>query len=205
LSYLQSFPAQVQLITEGDPADFLYVLVEGTVELFGSANDRETTMALIRPVSTFNLSSVLEDAVYLMSARTLQQARILMIPAENVRKAMEDDPTFTHMMVMELAKRYRAGIRSLKEQKLRDGVERLANYLLRANKRKKKGGQIVLTEERRTLASLLGITPEYLSRSFNKLKKHGVEVHGNNIKLTNLRSLKRIAKPNSLIDDREVK
>jgi CRP/FNR family transcriptional activator FtrB len=203
LSYLQSFPAQVQLITEGEPADFLYILVEGAVELFGSANDRETTMFVLRPVSTFNLSAVLEDAVYLMSARTLEPAKILMIPAGNVRKVMEMDPSFAHTMVMELAKRYRVVIRALKEQKLRNGVERLANYLLRANKQTKKGAQIVLTEDRRTLAALLGMTPEYLSRALGKLKKYGVEVNGNNIKLTNLRSLKRIAKPNSLMDSRE--
>ena len=66
LSYLQTFPAQVQLITEGDPANFLHILVEGTVELFGSSNDRETTMFVLKPVCTFNLSAVLEDAVYLM-------------------------------------------------------------------------------------------------------------------------------------------
>lgn len=204
LSYLQVFPAQVQLISEGEPADFLYVLVEGVVELFGSANNRKTTMFVLRPVSTFNLSAVLEDAVYLMSARTLERARVLMIPAENVRRVMGVDPAFTHNMVMELAKRYRVVIRALKEQKLRDGMERLANYLLRANQRTKKAGQIVLTEDRRTLAALLGMTPEYLSRALGKLKKYGVEVQGNNIKLTNLRSLKRLAKPDPLIDSRQI-
>ena len=63
--YLQSFPMQVQLITEGDPADFLHILLEGTVELFGSSNDRETTMFVRKPVCTFNLSAILEDAIYL--------------------------------------------------------------------------------------------------------------------------------------------
>ena len=33
-AYLQRFPRQVDLIFEGEPADFLYIVVEGCVELF---------------------------------------------------------------------------------------------------------------------------------------------------------------------------
>jgi len=204
LAYLQRFPPQVQLITEGDPADFLYIVLEGTVELFASSNDRETTMMVLRPVSTFILAAVLRDAVYLMSARTLDNARVLMIPAENVRKAMETDPAFSHSMVAELANGYRSVIRTFKEHKLRTSVERLANYLIRANEQMAGGGQVKLTEDKRKLAAILGMTPENLSRAFSALRKHGVEVHGSRIELTNLDALSQLAKPTPLIDNRTV-
>ena len=119
MAYLQRFPEQVQLVTEGDSAEFLHVVIEGTVELFGSSNDRETTMFLLRPVTTFNLSAVLNDTVYLMSARTLDKAKVLMIPAENVRNLMQLDPVFAREMAAELSKRYRMVLKILKEQKLR--------------------------------------------------------------------------------------
>ena len=48
-AYLQTFPGQLELIREGDPADFLYIVVEGCVELFGKANGRESTMAMVTP------------------------------------------------------------------------------------------------------------------------------------------------------------
>jgi len=204
MAYLRSFPPHVQLITEGDPADFLFILVEGRVELFASSNDRDTTMFVLRYVSTFNLSAVLEDAVYLMSARTLEKSRILMIPAENVRNVMEVDPAFSNAMAAELAKRYRVVISTLKDQKLRTGLERLANYLLRANKKKSRGAWIELTEDKRTLAALLGMTPEYLSRAFRTLREYGVEVQGNKISLTNLKKLNQLAKPNLLIDNHPI-
>ena len=202
MAYLQSFPTHVQLATEGDPAEFLHVIVQGTVELFSKSNDREATMFVLKPVSTFNLSAVLEDAVYLMSARTKDRAKVLMIPAENVRKVMAVDSDFAHAMVAELAKRYRVVIRTLKEHRLRNGVERLANYLLRVNERTSRMGHIELIEDRRTLAARLGMTPEYLSRAFSKLKKYGVEVNGRKICLTNLNDLNHLAKPNPLIDSR---
>ncbi|MGB5212462.1 MAG: cyclic nucleotide-binding domain-containing protein, partial [Anderseniella sp.] len=67
VSYLQTFPPQLELITEGDLADFLYIVVEGSVELYARSNGRESTMGLVRPVGTFILAAVLKDAVYLMS------------------------------------------------------------------------------------------------------------------------------------------
>lgn len=204
MAYLQRFPKQVQLTIEGEPADFLYILVEGTVELFGSSNDREATMFVVRPVSAFNLSAVLNETVYLMSSRTLDKARVLMIPAENVRRVMGVDPAFTDAMVTELAKRYRVTIRAFKEQRLRTGVERLANYLLRMNDQTTTNGRIELTEDKRTLAALLGMTPEYLSRAFNTLKNYGVEVRGSKISLTNLDKLNELAQPNPLIDGRDI-
>jgi CRP/FNR family transcriptional activator FtrB len=202
MAYLQSFPTHVQLTTEGDPAEFLHVIVQGTVELFSNLNDREAIMFVLKPVSTFNLSAVLEDAVYLMSARTKDRAKVLMIPAENVRKVMAVDSGFAHAMVADLAKRYRVVIRNLKEHRLRNGMERLANHLLRVNERTSRMGHIELTEDRRALAARLGMTPEYLSRAFSKLKKYGVEVNGRKICLTNLNDLNHLAKPNPLIDSR---
>ena len=37
LAYFQRFPPQVQLITEGDPADFLYVVIGGSDHILGTS------------------------------------------------------------------------------------------------------------------------------------------------------------------------
>ena len=41
-AYVQNFPAQVELATEGEPADFLYVLITGSVELFANMRVNNT-------------------------------------------------------------------------------------------------------------------------------------------------------------------
>lgn len=200
-AFLQRFPAQMQLITEGDPADFLHVVVDGGVELYAGANGRETSVEIVHPVSTFILAAVLRDQVYLMSARTIDNARILMIPAENVRAIFADDAVFARAVVRELSGRYRAVVKSLKNHKLRNAVERLANYLLREEAEQASSGKVMLEIDKRTLAALLGMTPENLSRAFGTLKPYGVEVNGRVIHLTKIDDLRRIAKPHSLIDD----
>jgi CRP/FNR family transcriptional activator FtrB len=200
-AYLQWFPPRLQLIAEGDPADFLYVVTEGSVELFARGNQRETTIAIFEPVSTFILAAVLKDAAYLMSARTLEPSRILMIPSENIRLVMDKDSAFARAIVRELAIRYRTTIMELKHQKLRTGVERLANYLLREHDKQGARGELTLGVDKRTLASLLGMTPENLSRAFGTLGPYGVEVDGGQIRLSKIRDLKILAKPTPLIDD----
>ena len=200
-AFLQRFPPQVQLITEGDPADFLYIMVEGSVELFAGNNDRETSIEIVRPVATFILAAVLRDAAFLMSGRTVESSQILMVPAENVRTVFARDHVFARAVVRELSARYRGVVKSLKNHKLRNAVERLANCLLRADIEQGRTGTVTLQVDKRTLAALLGMTPENLSRAFATLKPYGVEVNGREIRLTKLDDLRKLAKPSPLIDD----
>ncbi len=201
-AYLQTFPAQLELIAEGDPADFLYIAIEGCVELYARSNGREATMGMVRPVGTFILAAVLKDAVYLMSARTCQRSKILLIPSENIRDAFQKDEAFARAIVVELASCYRGVVKEHKNLKLRSAVERLANRLLRYHRDQGATGSLELPHDKRTLASLLGMTPENLSRAFNTLKPYGVEVDGGTIRVSDLKSLETLAKPNPLIDDR---
>lgn len=201
-AYLQTFPAQLELITEGDPADFLYIVIDGCVELFARSNGRETTMGMVHPVGTFILAAVLKDAVYLMSARTGKRSRVLMVPSEDIRQVFKRDEAFARSIVVELAGCYRTVVKEQKDLKLRTAVERLANRLLRYHHDQGSTGTVDLPHDKRTLASLLGMTPENLSRAFNTLKPYGIVVKGNRISLEDTASLETLAKPNPLIDDR---
>ena len=60
-AFLQRFPAHVQLIREGEPADFLHVVIEGMVALTASSASKEATLGIVRPVSTFILAAVIAD------------------------------------------------------------------------------------------------------------------------------------------------
>jgi len=201
-AYLQTFPAQLDLIAEGDPSDFLYIVIEGSVELFARSNGREATMDLVRPVETFILAAVIKDAVFLMSARTCERSKILLIPSEDVRDVFRKDEGFARAIVVELAGRYRTVVKEHKDLKLRTAVERLANRLLCYHKDQGATGSLELPYDKRTIASLLGMTPENLSRAFNTLKPYGVSVQGATVHLGDLKSLEALAKPNPLIDDR---
>lgn len=196
-AFLQRFPQHVVLINEGDLPDFLHILVDGLVELFAVHGTRETTIDIIRPVTTFILAAVIRDAVYLKSARTLTPARVLMIPAPAVREIFGRDAAFARAIVNELAERYRGVVRALKDHKLRTSVERLANWILSAEGGR---GRVELICDKRTLAARLGMTPENLSRSLTMLADHGVTSRGREIRVADRDALAKLAKPDALID-----
>ncbi|MGK2741602.1 cyclic nucleotide-binding domain-containing protein [Tepidicaulis sp. LMO-SS28] len=200
-AFLQNFPPGVELFSEGEPADFLYVVTEGHVELYASANNRETVIGILEPVTAFILAAAVSDAPYLMSARTLDKSRLLMIPASKFREMTGSDSQLTTAVLRELAKGYRTLVKAHKEMKLRTALERVANYLLRENKRQGSAGHFVLQHDKRILAALLGMTPENLSRAFGSLQEYGVTVEGTRITLSKLKDLETLAKPTTLIDD----
>ena len=199
-AFLQRFPQHVSLITEGDLPDFLHIVVDGSVELFATHDGHETTIDIIRPVTTFILAAVIRDAAYLKSARTLTPAQILMIPAQTVRDVFGRDAAFARAIVNELADRYRGVVRSLKNEKLRTSAERLANWILHADALQGHQRSIELTFDKRTLASRLGMSPENLSRNLALLAKHGVKSTGRDILIEDPSALEQFAKPNALID-----
>lgn len=200
-AYVQNFPPQIELITEGEPSDFLHFVLSGTVDLFSSWNGRETSMATVRPLSTFILAATIRNAPYLMSARTLEKSRIVLIPSQDVRAIFDADGDFARDIVAELAQCYRSVIKAQKDLKLRTSLERLANYLLRQQKQAGGGPVFELDFEKRRLASVLGMTPENLSRALKGLQHYGVTVDGMRITISDQTDLERFAKPNPLIDD----
>lgn len=199
-AYLQNFPPQTEMITEGETSDFLHIVLSGSVDLFSIWNGRETSLDTVRPISTFILAATITDAPYLMSARTLEKSRIALIPSGDVRAIFRESSDFARAVVVELSYRYRSVIRAQKDLKLRTSLERLANYLLRQQKRCGGGSEFIMEFEKRRLASILGMAPENLSRGFKSLQPYGVSVDGMRVMISDQATLERFAKPNPYID-----
>lgn len=200
-AYVQNFPEQIELIHEGEPSDFLHIVIDGSVELFSAWNRRDTVMATVRPVSTFILAATIKHAPFLMSARTLEKSRIILLPSGDVREVFDTSTVFARAIVAELASGYRTVVKHAKNLKLRSSVERLANHLLRQFEAGGEVSSFVLDTEKRRLASYLGMTPENLSRAFKTLGPYGVTINGARISIGDPATLRQLAKPTPLIDD----
>ncbi|MEZ5817118.1 MAG: cyclic nucleotide-binding domain-containing protein [Hyphomicrobiaceae bacterium] len=200
-AFLQRFPAGVELVREGDPADFLHVVVEGKVEVFSAYRDRETTVSVLGPGQCFIMAAVVLDRVYLKSARSLTPARILLLPADVVRRVFSDDAAFARCLASDLAASYRMLVKELKNQKLRTGLERLANWLLAHREEMGGANRFELPFEKKVLASRLGMAPEVLSRTFASLVAYKVKVKGAVIEIGDVPALTKLARPTATIDD----
>jgi CRP/FNR family transcriptional regulator, transcriptional activator FtrB len=199
-AYAQRFPSGLTLIHQGERADFLHVVVEGSVELFADWQGRSTTMAVIQPVGTFILAACIRDLPYLMSARTLEPSRLLLVPASDLRSIFRNDAEFAVSIVGELAGAFRSMARHAKNLKLRTSRERIACYLLKQSQLAGGADRFVLQVEKRLVASYLGMTPENLSRTLKALEAEGVLVKGQTVTITNRARLMAACPPDVLID-----
>ena len=202
-AYAQNFPAGVELIRQGDPADFLHIVTQGTVELFAQWRDEVCTMAVVRPVGTFILAACIKDAPYLMSARTLEKSRVILIPAPDLRAVFRRDPEFAVSVIQELAGGYRSMVRHAKGLKLRNSRQRVAAYLIAHLRDNGPGLTFTLPVEKRLIASYLGMTPENLSRTLKSLEPEGLVVAGQTVTVRDYDRLAAVAGPDLLLDGPE--
>ena len=197
-SFLQVFPPQLVLFEVGQRADFLHVLVDGLAELYTSVGDRDTTMRIVQPVRSFILAAVVTDLPYLMSARTLESSRVLLVPAALMREVVRKDTALMEATMRELAFGYRDLVLALADMKLRQSAERLAHFILQQHDVQGLPETTVLPAEKRVLASLLGMTPENLSRAFGLLGKQGVSLKGRMVRMSDRAKLETLARPDKV-------
>lgn len=90
-TYCQLFPPRVSIVEEGDPAQFLPVLMMGAVELRARWEGREAAICLVEPVAAVLPAATMPAGPYPMTGTTLTKSRIALIPSEDVRRISAAD------------------------------------------------------------------------------------------------------------------
>ncbi len=121
-SNVQSFPEGEVIFRQGDEAGYLYVLIEGAVDLTVKAQEEIAFMTsqVQKEGEIFGIPSLIEPFRYNVTARCLVPSKILMIDSGHMKKRMEEDPR----MGMEIMTRL-ASIYFHRLNELRAGVSKL--------------------------------------------------------------------------------
>jgi CRP/FNR family transcriptional activator FtrB len=190
-----------QVLAEGDLPGYLLFPLDAPIELYARCGSKAATIALSPVQQPFILAAVVKDAPCLMSARTIAPTRILYVPAKRFRTVLRNDPALAVATAQELSRAFRTMVRQVRWQKLRTAKMRLAAYLICECCVQSGPAQITLEIPKRLLASLLGLEPESLSRSFASLSSHGVHVTGNLIAISDAERLRSIANFDDTFDE----
>jgi CRP/FNR family transcriptional activator FtrB len=193
-------PAGQEVLTEGKTPSHLLFPLDEQVELYARSGRKQATIILSPAQHPFILAAVVKNAPSLMSARTIAKTRILFMPAGRFREVLHRDPGLALATAEELSRAFRTMVRQVRWQKLRTAKMRLAAYLLLQCRSEKKSATIRLGITKRMLASLLGLEPESLSRSFASLAAHGVSVSGDQIEIRDIGKLRAISTYDVLFD-----
>jgi len=188
------------IVSEGYHLDHLHFVLDGVVELSASTSESRTVISLLHAGDTFILSAVVNDAVALLSARSLGRVEMVRVPAGLFRRCLRRDPKLLHNVSVALGGGYRNMVRYLRDHKLRTADQRLAAYLVRLLKAHGGAPEMTLPLRKHVIASFLGMKPESLSRAFAGLHALGVSVDGDRITITDPEALERFANIDTKLD-----
>ncbi len=102
--------AGTELFAEGQPADTLYLLMEGSVVLCLPTTDATGRAAQcihvgdINPGEVFGISAMLPDQTYTSTAEVKADGRVMAIDAAELRKLMADDLAMGNCLLQQMAR-----------------------------------------------------------------------------------------------------
>ena len=188
------YPAKTLVFSEGDEATGFYVVISGRVKIFKvSASGKEQILHIFGPGEPFGEVAVFAGMNFPAYAQTLEESHLLYFPRKDFVRLIEQEPSLALNMLAVLSRRLRQFAAMIEALALKEVSERLAAYLLLLAERQ--GRELVELEiNKGQLASLLGTTPETISRVFTRLAREGyVEMEGRRIHLRAKEALQELA------------
>jgi len=175
---LHRVPSGSMLFEQAESASFAQLLLAGSVELLGVRGKDETRIELVHPVDLLLPAAVLTRQPYLLRARVLDEAHLLMIQADIFRRAVVEDQALCLAMLACQAAQFRRQVKQAKNVRLRSAEERVGCYLLRLHANTPPEMPSRLPLNKRQIAAELGMTRETFSRSLALVARHGLRLDG---------------------------
>ncbi len=181
---LLNLPRGKPLWRSGDRCAGLYTVVSGRVVLsVGAPQGARKVIELIGPGDPVGLAAAVCGAPETVTAETLADSTLLLIPREALLDCAAGNPEFALQLAAALSRQVCGLISDIEAFSLRSGRERVANYLLQiAAASGTRPHPIMLPAKKSIIASRLSLTPEYFSRMLHELIAAGtIAVNGRQI------------------------
>lgn len=190
---LQRLGRQDMLFRVGQPCQALHVVVTGQVKLFAlSTGGQEKVMQLAGPGCSFAEAPLFAGQAHLVSGQALTEVLLLTIAKDRVMAEIGADPGLALRMLASVSDCLNGLVRDVAADALDSGPQRVVGFLLRhlPSPAAHTPATVSLPASKATIASLLSVTPEYLSRVLRKLESDElIRVHKRDIQILDARRL----------------
>ena len=161
------FDRNAEIFGEGEPADYLYKVISGSVRTYRVLNDgRRQISAFHLPGDVFGLEPGEEHSY---SAEAINQSTVLVVKRSIVLAAAEREGDVARQL-------WGITARELREAQnhsmllIKNAQERVASFLLEMARRFSVGSSVELPMTRQDIADYLGLTIETVSRTLTQLQ-----------------------------------
>ena len=112
-------------------AEYLHVVLSGSLEAFTSVGGREHILFIFWPYDLFMPAAALTGQPYVAFARTLKLSRLLLLDTGAVSAEIARCPQLSGRLLAILAEQFRSVLLYVKDDRICSGPQRLAAVLLR--------------------------------------------------------------------------
>lgn len=191
ISHEKKYKRGESIFFEGDEATGFYVVVEGKVKIFKMSPDgREQILHIFGPGEPFGEVPVFHDQPFPANAVTMTQSSLLFFPRREFVDLVASTPSLAMSMLAMLSLRLRRFASQVESLSLKEVPGRLAAHLVYLAEEQCRTDRVVLDIPKGQLASLLGTSPETLSRIFARMSEERlIRVHGKKIELLDYKEL----------------
>ena len=167
---IRTYPRNTLIITEGDEASTLYVILSGQVKVFLSNEEGKEIVVNIQGAGEhFGELALIDSAPRSASVITTQKTRLAAISKPDFRKILADHPDIALSLIRDLTGRVRVLSTNVKNLALLDVYGRVAKTLL--SLAREHDGKLIV-EERLTqqdIANRVGASREMVARIMKDL------------------------------------
>jgi len=180
------------LFNRGDRAHGFYLLLEGQIKLgVISPQGDEKVIGLIQPGQSFGEAVLFLERSFPIYAQATLDSKVLLITRDAIFEILDNDVTVVRRMLAGISARNRQLVNDIESISLQNSTQRLIGYLLQISTDSPNPARVQLPANKLTIASMLNITPETLSRVMLRLHNAGlIEVNGKEIVITNVAGLR---------------
>ena len=191
------------IFSEGDHGDGFYVVAAGMVKIFKlSIEGKEHIMRIVGPGESFGQVSVYAGRTFPAGAQAIAKSHLLFLPRSAFVDLITQNPSLALSMLASLSMRLREFTVHVERLALKEVPGRLAGYLIHLIDEQQDEKDIVsLNISKVQLSSLLGTTPETLSRILSQMADSGlIEVKKRDIRIMDYAGLEELAEYGKNID-----
>jgi len=189
-----ALPRGALLFPQDAPAEFLHLLVQGSVGLSTAEEGGATMVEILSAGDAFVIAAVMLERPSPVAAVALAPTRLIAVPAAEMRAAAAADAGLMRAALEQMARQWRLMIDQVVDLKTRDATQRAARFLARRLAAAR--GPVELPEPRAAIAARLGMTPESLSRALHGLEDAGLlRLHGRRVDVPDRAALLRATLP----------
>lgn len=195
LARLEKYPKGKKIFEEGAKPRFFTLVLSGQVKIYKTtAEGQDLIIEVFGKGDAFGTVALFDGMGYPASAAPLQEASVVLIPAEDFFKFIELHPAFAVKLIRDLGRRLRMATGKIMSLTFRDVQSKMANLLFSLaeehGERTPEGVKIALPLTRQEMANMIGSTIESAIRVLSHFKKERIiDTQGKEIIILNMEKL----------------